>query len=140
MMQCGPQGGTQSLKVSAYKRICKSICLQFAEPLLLSYLPTYGTYPSRFSLSFGEDAGGKGIIGNPATYYFFTGVGAAPNADFAGTIPFTIFATFQLMFAIITPALITGSFAGESVRVCVHACVRVSVFLCAVCVCVLVCV
>jgi ammonium transporter, Amt family len=38
-------------------------------------------------------------------------VGAEPNADLAATIPHSLFATFQLMFAIITPALITGAFA-----------------------------
>ena len=40
-------------------------------------------------------------------------VGLSPNADFAGTVPFLLFALFQLKFAIITPALITGSMAGR---------------------------
>ena len=62
-----------------------------------------------FSLAFGDSIGG--IIGNPFTYLFFNGVGAAPNAAFAATIPLALFALFQLKFAIITPALITGSFA-----------------------------
>ena len=39
------------------------------------------------------------------------GVGAAPNADYAGTIPHMVFMFFQAMFAIITPALILGAFA-----------------------------
>ena len=39
------------------------------------------------------------------------GVGAAPNADYAGTIPQQTFMVYQLMFAIITPALISGAFA-----------------------------
>jgi Amt family ammonium transporter len=64
-----------------------------------------------FSLAFGESIGG--IIGNPLTYFNLQGVGLAPNADFAPTIPFLLFALFQLKFAIITPALITGSFAGR---------------------------
>jgi Amt family ammonium transporter len=64
-----------------------------------------------FSLAFGESFGG--IIGNPMNYFNFKGVGLAPNPDFAGTIPFLLFALFQLKFAIITPALITGSFAGR---------------------------
>lgn len=64
-----------------------------------------------FSLSFGESIGG--IIGNPMTYFAFQNVGSEPNPDFAGTIPFLLFALFQLKFAIITPALITGSFAGR---------------------------
>ncbi len=64
-----------------------------------------------FSLCFGESIGG--IIGNPLTYFAFNGVGLAPNGNFASTIPFLLFALFQLKFAIITPALITGSFAGR---------------------------
>lgn len=64
-----------------------------------------------FSLSFGDSIGG--IIGNPMTHFAFNGVGLAPNGKFASTIPFLLFALFQLKFAIITPALITGSFAGR---------------------------
>jgi Amt family ammonium transporter len=45
----------------------------------------------------------------------FDGVGAAPNADYAPTIPHLAFAGYQMMFAIITPALITGAFV-ERVR------------------------
>src|SRR5437867_4106479 len=44
-------------------------------------------------------------------YLFLRGVGAAPDADYAATIPQQSFMVFQLMFAIITPALITGAFA-----------------------------
>lgn len=64
-----------------------------------------------FSLAFGESIGG--IIGNPFTYFAFNNVGSEPNANFSSTIPFLLFAIFQLKFAIITPALITGSFAGR---------------------------
>ncbi len=59
-----------------------------------------------YSLSFGKDIGG--IVGN-FDWALFTNVGGAPNADYAPTIPHTLFAAFQMMFAIITPALITGS-------------------------------
>jgi Amt family ammonium transporter len=62
-----------------------------------------------FSLAFGESY--HGLIGNPLTFFSFKNVGLAPHADFSPTIPFLIFALFQLKFAIITPALITGSFA-----------------------------
>lgn len=62
-----------------------------------------------FSLAFGESW--HGIIGNPLTFFAFKGVGLAPHPDLAPTFPFLIFALFQLKFAIITPALITGSFA-----------------------------
>lgn len=64
-----------------------------------------------FSLSFGDSIGG--IIGNPFTYMMFKGVGLAPSETFASTVPFLLFALFQMKFAIITPALITGSFAGR---------------------------
>lgn len=59
-----------------------------------------------FSLAFGDDIGG--LIGNPATFFMFQNVLDAPAW---GTIPLVLFAVFQLKFAIITPALITGSFA-----------------------------
>lgn len=74
-----------------------------------------------FSLSFGESLGitiaGKhyGIIGNPLSYPFFNGVGNLPHSMMAPTIPFILFALFQMKFAVITPAIITGSFA-ERVR------------------------
>lgn len=68
-----------------------------------------------FSIAFGDSVGweGFGLFGNPATYFMFRGVGGGTNPDFAPTFPFAIFAMFQLKFAIITPALITGSFAGR---------------------------
>ncbi len=59
-----------------------------------------------YSLSFGKDI--AGIVGN-FQWAFLNGVGGAPNPDYAGTIPHTLFVAFQMMFAIITPALITGS-------------------------------
>ena len=62
-----------------------------------------------FSLVFGDSIGG--IIGNPATYFMFEGVVGGPNWPGAPTIPFALFAMYQLKFAIITPALITGAFA-----------------------------
>jgi Amt family ammonium transporter len=61
-----------------------------------------------FSLSFSGD--NWGIIGN-FQYLFLTGVGFAPNPEHGATIPFLAFFLFQEMFAIITPALITGAFA-----------------------------
>lgn len=64
-----------------------------------------------FSLCFGDDLGGLGIIGNPLTFFMFKNVTLSPNETFSGTVPFIIFAMFQLKFAVIAPALITGSFA-----------------------------
>ncbi|HET7472611.1 MAG TPA: ammonium transporter [Candidatus Limnocylindrales bacterium] len=63
-----------------------------------------------FSLAFGPDATGAGLIGN-LSYVGFMGVGLEPSTTYATTIPFVLFAAFQLMFAAITPALITGAFA-----------------------------
>ena len=62
-----------------------------------------------FSLAFGDSIGG--LIGNPTTYFAFKNVGLNPHPALAPTFPFLLFALFQLKFAIITPALITGSFA-----------------------------
>jgi len=68
-----------------------------------------------FSLAFGDSVGveGFGLFGNPATFFMFKGVGGAPDPQFAASIPLALFALFQLKFAIITPALFTGSFAGR---------------------------
>ena len=60
-----------------------------------------------FSLCF---ANGTSFIGG-LHHIFLCGVGAAPDADYAATIPLQTFMVYQLMFAIITPALITGAFA-----------------------------
>jgi ammonium transporter, Amt family len=60
-----------------------------------------------YGLCFGS---GNRFIGGFG-YAFLHGVGPAPNADYAPTIPQQTFMAFQLMFAIITPALITGAFA-----------------------------
>jgi Amt family ammonium transporter len=65
-----------------------------------------------FSLAFGDDLGGMGLVGSPSTYFMFSNVLDAP---LFGTIPLVLFAFFQLKFAIITPALITGTFA-ERIR------------------------
>lgn len=68
-----------------------------------------------FSIAFGESIGseGYGLFGNPLTFFMFRGVGAGTHPDLAPTFPLAVFAMFQLKFAIITPALITGSFAGR---------------------------
>ncbi len=60
-----------------------------------------------YSLAFGE---GSPVLGD-LRYLFLNNVGAAPNADYAATIPQQTFMVYQLMFAIITPALISGAFA-----------------------------
>lgn len=63
-----------------------------------------------YSLSFGQDF--HGFVGG-LNYLGLSGVGAEPNAAYSSTIPQLLFAAFQMMFAIITPALITGSLVGR---------------------------
>lgn len=60
-----------------------------------------------YSLAFGPDI--KGLIGG-LDFVGFLEVGAHPNDDYCKTIPHGLFAAFQMMFAVITPALITGAF------------------------------
>ena len=62
-----------------------------------------------FSLAFGDSIGG--FVGNPATYFMFNGVLDGKPWSLAPTIPLALFAFFQLKFAVITPALVTGSMA-----------------------------
>lgn len=66
-----------------------------------------------FSLAFGDSIGG--LIGDPRTFFLFKGVNLSTDPALAPTIPLALFALFQLKFAIITPALITGAFA-ERIR------------------------
>lgn len=61
-----------------------------------------------YSLAFGPDV--HHVVGS-LSWIGFKGVGAAPDTDYAGTIPNELYAIFQLMFAIITPALIVGGLA-----------------------------
>jgi Amt family ammonium transporter len=61
-----------------------------------------------YSMAFGE---GNAFCGNPFQYFMLKGVGAAPNPAYAATIPQQSFMLFQMMFAIITPALISGAIA-----------------------------
>ncbi len=65
-----------------------------------------------YSMSFGPDVGG--FIGD-LSWFALNGVTNAPSPDYATTIPQTVFMVYQCMFAVITPALITGAFA-ERVR------------------------
>src|SRR5665213_826699 len=66
-----------------------------------------------YSLCFGDSIGG--FIGNPFSHLFFRGVASGAPWSAASTIPLTLFALFQLMFAIITPSLVVGAVA-ERIR------------------------
>jgi len=65
-----------------------------------------------YSMAFGA---GNAWVGHPLQYLFFRGVDGVPNGDYAATVPQLSFALFQMMFAIITPALISGAVA-ERIR------------------------
>src|SRR5436309_4936992 len=62
-----------------------------------------------YSLAFSPDTG-SGLIGGLG-WIALKGVGQVPNPDYAATVPHQAFMAFQMMFAVITPALITGAFA-----------------------------
>ncbi len=74
-----------------------------------------------FSLSFGNSIGPTiagihyGIVGNPFDFTYFNQVGMQPHKTMASSIPFILFALFQMKFAVITPAIITGALA-ERIR------------------------
>lgn len=61
-----------------------------------------------YSMAF---APGNAFIGNPFTYFMLNGVDGTPNPDYSSTVPQQTFMLFQMMFAIITPALISGAMA-----------------------------
>ena len=64
-----------------------------------------------FSLVFGNDI--IGLIGSFSEFLGMYQIGAAPNPHYAPSVPFILFFAYQMMFAIITPALMTGAFAGR---------------------------
>lgn len=64
-----------------------------------------------FSLAFGPDIGG--VIGDIVPYFGMYHVGVSPNPELGPSIPFIMVFAYQMMFAIITPALMTGAFVGR---------------------------
>jgi Amt family ammonium transporter len=85
----------------------KNVLATMMQSFILMALVTVLWAVVGYSLAFGE---GMPFLGD-LRYAFLNGVGSAPNPDYAGTIPQQTFMVYQLMFAIITPALITGAFA-----------------------------
>jgi Amt family ammonium transporter len=63
-----------------------------------------------YSMAFGQ---GNAFCGNPFQHFLLRGVGTEPNPDYGATVPEESFMLFQMMFAIITPALISGAVAGR---------------------------
>lgn len=65
-----------------------------------------------YSLSFGEDAGGFGIIGN-LDHLFFNGISAFEAGSYADNIPAILYAGFQMMFCVLTASIMVGSVSGR---------------------------
>src|SRR5262249_44156140 len=85
----------------------KNVLATMMQSFILMAIVTFIWFLIGYSLAFGE---GNMIVGG-MKYALLRGVGLEPNPDYAATIPQQTFMMFQLMFAIITPALITGAFA-----------------------------
>ena len=64
-----------------------------------------------FSLVFGKDV--YGVIGAITSFPFLAGVSTDPNPSYSANVPFILIFGYQMMFAVITPALMTGAFAGR---------------------------
>ncbi len=65
-----------------------------------------------FSMAFGPDVGGLGFIGD-LSHAFFNGISASEPGDYSENISGALFAIFQLMFCMITPAIVVGSLSGR---------------------------
>jgi Amt family ammonium transporter len=94
----------------------KNVLSTFMHSMFLMCLVSILWLVFGYSMAFGDPAGGAEsfigrIIGSPTQYLFLKDVGQAPNTTYAGTIPHQTWMLFQLMFAIITPALISGAYA-----------------------------
>jgi ammonium transporter, Amt family len=85
----------------------KNVLATMMQSFVLMAVVTVVWFVCGYSLAFSE---GDAVIGG-LSHVLLRGVGIAPNGDYAATIPHQTFMMFQLMFAIITPALITGAFA-----------------------------
>jgi Amt family ammonium transporter len=85
----------------------KNVLATMAQSFVLMAVVTVLWAIFGYSIAFSE---GTPFFGK-LSYLFLNGVGLAPNPDYSATIPQQTFMLFQLMFAIITPALITGAFA-----------------------------
>jgi Amt family ammonium transporter len=85
------------------KNILSTLNLSFITIALISLQWVLYGYSLSFGKGLGAWLGGLNFLG-------FAGVGTEPNAEYAATIPHLAFAAYQMMFAVITPALITGAF------------------------------
>lgn len=92
----------------------KNILSVLMQCMMIAFLVSLQWVVIGYSLGFGPDAEGKGLLGSLA-WFGLSGVGQMPHSVYASTTPHVAFMVFQMMFAIITPALIIGAFA-ERVR------------------------
>ncbi len=88
----------------------KNVLATFQQSFLLLGVVALQWVLFGYSLAFGPDVGGKGLIGG-LDYVGLNGVGLDPHPTYGPTIPHQLFMVYQLMFAVITPALISGAFA-----------------------------
>lgn len=86
----------------------KNVLSIMAQSLILMAIVSVLWMIYGYSMAFGK---GNAYCGNPLQYFMLRGVGANPNAEYAPTTPQESFMLFQMMFAIITPALISGAIA-----------------------------
>lgn len=86
----------------------KNVLSTMAHSLILMAIVTALWMIYGYSMAFGH---GNAFFGNPLEYFMLKGVGSAPNPEYAATVPQQSFMLFQMMFAIITPALISGAIA-----------------------------
>jgi Amt family ammonium transporter len=86
----------------------KNVLSTMMQSLILMALVSLLWMVYGYSMAFGE---GNPFFGSPSQYFMLGGVGAVPNPAYAPTIPQGSFMLFQMMFAIITPALISGAIA-----------------------------
>ena len=85
----------------------KNVLATMMQSFILMAVVTVIWAVAGYSLAFGGDSSFLGDF----RFALLNNVGSAPNGDYAGTIPHQTFMVYQLMFAIITPALICGAFA-----------------------------
>jgi Amt family ammonium transporter len=100
----------------------KNVLSVLAQCFLITGLTTILWYICSYGMIFGGDGTAtgplgmtndwiKGIVGNPKVCWMFNGVTSAPNPGYSYWVSENVYSMFQLMFAIITPALIVGSIA-----------------------------
>lgn len=90
----------------------KNVLSTMMHSLILMAVASFLWMAVGYSIAFGD---GNAFFGNPLQYFLLRGVGMEPNPTYAATIPHQTFMLFQMMFAIITPALISGAVA-ERIR------------------------